>query len=63
MELLVLLMQEKNVHSHLILSTQKYKSGKGTSDIVTEEESKPISTSDLSLHMAGTTSSKGEHKR
>ena len=28
-----------------------------------EEGSKPISTSDLSLHMVGTTSSKGEHKR
>ena len=30
---------------------------------MTEEESKPISTRDLSLHMAGTTSSKGEHRR
>ena len=31
--------------------------------IVTEERSKPISTSDVPVHMAGTTSSKGEHKR
>ena len=30
---------------------------------VTEEGSKPISTSDLSLHMAGTMSSKEEHRR
>ena len=30
---------------------------------VTEEGSKPISTSDVSLHMAGTTSSKKEHRR
>ena len=31
--------------------------------IVTEEGSKPLSNSDLSVHMVGTTSSKGEHKR
>ena len=29
---------------------------------VTEEGSKPMSTSDLLLHMAGTTSSKKEHR-
>ena len=73
---IILLMQEKDAHSHLpslfrsvkvmmAASSADYKDDgrKEKKEPVTEEGSKPIRTSDLSLHMAGTTSSKGEHRR
>ena len=65
-------MQEKDAHSSVfrnvkVMSSADYKDdgreNKKEPPAVTEEGSKPVRTSDLSLHMAGTTSSKGKHRR